>query len=141
MIQRIQSLYLLLACLAVAAVFLFDAAYPGGHTDVPGWMPGALFAMAFIIVAICVWALLLYKDRPRQLRVVLYAQIVIIAMIVAFLYGLWEAGELRDLLAGPDGGWKLLAVALPFVAYVLLFLARKGIERDIELVRSIDRLR
>lgn len=141
MIQRIQSLYLLLAILAVAAVFLFDAVWPGGHTDVPSWMPGAMFLVSFVTVAISIWAILLYNDRRRQLRVVLFAQIATIVLIAVFLYGLWDAGELRGLLAGPGGAWKLVAIALPFVAYVFLLLARKGIERDIELVRSIDRLR
>lgn len=141
MIQRIQSLYLLLAILAIAAVFLFDAAWPGGHTDVPPWMPGAMFFVSFVAVAISIWAILLYNDRRRQLRVVLFAQIATIVLIVVFLFGLWDAGELSGLLAGTGGASKLVAIALPFVAYVFLLLARKGIERDIELVRSIDRLR
>jgi hypothetical protein len=45
------------------------------------------------------------------------------------------------MLGGPDAPWKLIAVLTPFVAYALFFLARKGIERDIELIRSVDRLR
>lgn len=141
MIQRVQSLYLLLAILAIAAVFLFDAAWPGGHTQVPPWTPGALFAFSFLAVGISIRAILLYNDRKRQLRAVLFAQIATILLIVVFLVGLWNSGELNDLLVGPDGGWKLAAIVLPFVAYVFLLLARKGIERDIELVRSIDRLR
>ena len=141
MIQRIQSLYLLAGVIAIAVVFLFDAAWPGGHTDVPPWMPGALFVAALIAVGAAIWALFLYKDRKRQHRVVLVAQVATIGFIVVLLYGLYDADELTLLITGPDGPWKMIAILLPFVAYILFFLARKAIERDIELVRSMDRLR
>lgn len=141
MIQRIQSLYLLIGALALVAVFLFDAAWPGGETDVPGWMPIGLVIPVALALLSTVWALLLYGNRNRQHKVVLYAQVLTIASIVTFLYALWQAGELAGLLSGPGGAGRVIAVLLPFVAYVLFLLARKAIERDIELVRSIDRLR
>lgn len=141
MIQRIQSLYLLLACVALAALFLFDAAWPGGDTDLPSWGPIPLVALAALAIAIALRGLFLYTDRNRQLKVVRYAQLVIVVLIAVLLYALWSVRELSGMVAGPDAPWKLIAVLLPFVAYALFFLARKGIERDIELVRSMDRLR
>jgi hypothetical protein len=36
---------------------------------------------------------------------------------------------------------KVVAMSLPVVAYIMLFLARRGITADIKLVRSMDRLR
>lgn len=141
MIQRFQTLFLLLGCLAVAAMFLFDAAWPGGQTDVPGWMPGALVAAAFLTISTAVWAILLYKDRERQYKVVLYAQFLTIACIIVMLVGLWQAQELSQMVAGPDGPWKLIAVLLPFLGYVLFRFARRAIARDIQMIRSVDRLR
>jgi len=141
MIQRVQSLYLLIGILAIAFVFLFDAAWPGGHTDVPAWMPGALFASSFLAVGAAGWAIMLYRDRNRQQRIVLIAQVLTIVMIAVFMFGLYDSGQLTPVLGGPDAPWKLVALLLPFLAYIFFFLARKAIERDINLVRSMDRLR
>ncbi len=141
MIQRIQSLYLLLACLVLASIFFFEAVWPGGATDVPGWTPGALVVTALLAVLTAVWAILLYNDRKRQHKVVLYSQLATLATIAALVFGFWQSGELTPLLDGPGGTGKVVTLALPFLAYVLLFMARKAIERDIELVRSMDRLR
>lgn len=141
MIQRVQSLYLLIGILMIAAVFLFDAAWPGGYTDVPPWLPGALFATAAISVTLGGWAILLYRDRKRQRDVVLYAQVATIVMIAVFLFGLYDIGQLTPVLGGPDAPWKLIAIVLPFFAYLFFYMARKAIERDIKLVRSMDRLR
>ncbi len=141
MIQRIQSLYILIACIALLAVFLFDAAWPGGAVEVPGWMPIALVITIAVAVLTSIWALLLYRDRNRQHKVVLYSQFATLASIAVLVFGLWQSGELSPLLGGPDGTGKVIALVLPFAAYILLFLARKAIERDIELVRSMDRLR
>ena len=141
MIQRIQSLYLIIASIVLLVLFLFDAVWPGGYTDVPSWLPLAMVICCLLAIGSAIWALLLYRDRNRQHKVVLYAQIFTIAAIVVLLVGLWQVGELSPMLGEPGGTTKLIAVLLPFVSYVLLFLARKAIERDIELVRSIDRLR
>lgn len=141
MIQRKQSLYLLLAGLLLGTLFLFDAAWPGGHTDVPQWVSSALLVAAALMIGSTLWAIFLYKERTRQLKVVLLAQVFTIACIGLLLYGLWSEDELSQMMSGPDAPWKLVAVLLPFVVYVLLFLARKGIEHDIKLIRSVDRLR
>ena len=56
----------------------------------------------------------------------------------AVLYaGFFLVGAFADGVAGST----LTALVLPVLAYVMFYLARRGIANDIELVRSMDRLR
>jgi hypothetical protein len=43
--------------------------------------------------------------------------------------------------AGGINWTKAAMLGLPILAYLLFFLARRGIDHDIELVKSMDRLR
>jgi hypothetical protein len=46
-----------------------------------------------------------------------------------------------DVALGPASTSVYLTLLMPIVAYVFLRLARRGVEKDIALVRSMDRLR
>ena len=130
MIQRIQSVYLLLAAVCVLALLLF----PGLVTpDGWAWYTPVKVASAILIAVGCLVSIFLYKDRARQRNLVtvdLWLSLaLIVTMAVAFV------------LAGPivlSAAWPVL---FPTVAFVLIVLARRAITRDIELVRSMDRLR
>lgn len=149
MIQRKQSLYLLLSCILLivtggAPLFTFDTA---SLTTMTGWRfenvanetithPWGV-AVFFILAAIlAIVAIFRFKDRKRQLFLVNYQLLVIIVGCVAVVaYGL-AFGNSRS--ADMHCEYGLL---LPPLAGVFSFLARRGIQKDEELVRAADRIR
>lgn len=141
MIQRIQSVYLLLASLAFGSQYLFRDIWTGpAATDVSWFLPVtmALFAAAaagsFVVI-------FMYANRARQRRFILGLQAFAVVTIIVLLYGLWSAGDLPGISAQPVGVFDVIALLMPFVAYAMLYMARRNVEKDIELVESMDRLR
>ena len=113
MIQRLQSVYLLLAAIALAVCFVFDEDMrPSGLT--------------LCLAVIALLDIFLYKNRVMQARVCLGV------MLAGIVYYIFLA------IRQPQLGWYS---ALPMVAVLLLFLARKRIVKDEKLVRSLDRIR
>ena len=113
MIQRLQSVYMLLAAIALAVCFVFDEDMrPSGLT--------------LCLAVISFFNIFLYKNRVRQARVCLGV------MLAGIVYYIFLA------IRQPQLGWYS---ALPMVAVLLLFMARKHIVKDEKLVRSLDRIR
>lgn len=142
MIQRIQSVYLLLGAVALGALFFFDSIWQSRAAEMHSWFVPVLMGLILAAGVVGFVSIFLYKDRPRQRRVVLGAQMLTVLLVAALYVGFYLAGELS---VGTAGGGvdigKLFALFLPVVAYVLYYLARRAIKSDIELVRSMDRLR
>ncbi len=151
MIQRIQSIYLFLAAAALTCPVFMPLATASGDAallaatgdnffadgiywakELPGGMV-LLFAAAYTVFAI-----FLYKNRPRQMR--LAGGMAILAILLSALLaslGYYYAQRL------PEGASAHLALgtAFPVLAIPLLVLAYRAIKKDEALVRSSDRLR
>ena len=140
MIQRIQSIYLLLGALTLLALLLFDDIWQGAAA-VQAWFSPVLLVLIFLTVAIAIGAIFMYKDRKRQRSAVVVAQFLALVLLAVFYLGLYLVGALGVTVAGVVDTARVVALLLPVVAYIFFYLARKGIERDIALVRSMDRLR
>ncbi|MEM1125503.1 MAG: DUF4293 family protein [Bacteroidota bacterium] len=141
MIQRIQSLYLLVGSLLVGALFALEAVWQTlASLPAARW---AALALAGLTIVLGVVAIFRYQDRSQQRRLILFVQIGAILTMLALGGGLYLAGGTGvwiDTAGGADVV-HVLGVALPIVAYLLFYLARRGVEKDIALVRSMDRLR
>ena len=87
------------------------------------------------------WAVFLYENRTTQRSVVVGVQMGTVVLAGVLYGGLYLTSELT--FGGAQGlAWdRIIALALPIVAYVFFYLARRGIDHDIELVKSMDRLR
>ncbi len=137
MIQRIQSLYLLFAALALV---LFAVLGVPEQTAFAGqaWLWWALEGLSGLGVLACIYAIVLYTDRTRQLRVVAAAQwlVVLVVLGLALVFVLHPVLQVTLRNAADVVGYLM-----PIVAYVLVRLAQRGIDRDIKLVKSMDRLR
>ena len=142
MFQRIQSLYLIvLVIINVLALAM-----------IPLWKIGVeafvylndIKVLAFLIALIIgasLASLLQYKARQRQMavnRILLLINLIFMGFVLFHTY-MPESGFVDAIkegeLALDNGGF------LPMVNIVLLFLANKGIRKDEELVKSIDRIR
>ncbi len=140
MIQRIQTVYLVLGAVALGALLFFGVVWQGAATA-QGWFTPAVVLVDSLAVAVALGAIFLYKNRPKQRQVIVVAQVLTTVLLIVFCGGLYLANALYVRTAqGLDVG-MLVALLLPIVAYVLFLLARRGVEKDIERVRSMDRLR
>ena len=112
MIQRKQTVFLLLACI-LALVCCFMRLH---------WID----ALQVVSAALSAYTIFLYRRRMVQARFCLAGLFVIFA---------WYIGI--AVLEGVAG----FVESLPMVNAILIFLARKGILDDEKLVRAADRIR
>ena len=152
MIQRIQSLFLLLAvaclvaCLcSVVGVFIPDGMKPGielynlwavmpedGSRDFSYW---PMFAILLLAATVTFFTIFAYKNRKKQARMCVVAILLCMAWYISYvIYG--YILEPKDTKFYPA-----IIAALPLVAIILLFMARSRIHADEKLVRAADRIR
>lgn len=156
MIQRIQTLYLLLSgllmliplFLPVLAVVVPDlgAVYrmgsagvesPNGDADLiyPTW---ALFGLNILISILSFVAIFLYNKRGLQMRVTMFGLILkagFYALLVFYVLQFQSALDaVSEISIRP---W----VAVPLVCMILDYLAHRGIAIDDRTIRYMDRLR
>lgn len=142
MIQRIQTIYLFLGALAMAALFLLGELWSGAAAEQFAWFIPAAAVLAGLTAAGALAAIFLYKNRSRQRAWVAGLQVLAALTTLLFFIGYYGADGLNFATEeGAVDAGKVLFLALPVVAYVLFMLARRAIQKDIELVRSMDRLR
>ena len=141
MIQRIQSVWLLLA--AAASFLTLKFSFYSGNIIKEG-QPKAfsnLVATNDILLTIttvstgllALVALFLYKNRKLQTRLCMIALLLSGLNLVLFYI------QVKKFVSG-EGNYDLTA-ALAIVVPVLIILAIRGIYRDQKLVKSLDRLR
>ena len=147
-IQRIQSVYLLIAVILMA-VFAFFPALTfelGGREFVYGALEAGKVGvthidplMLMLIVLICFLAIIdifLFKNLQRQMTVCFVDIIIGLAMLVAIGIQAYLVGT-RD---GVTMTWQWYLL-LPVLSIIFLMLAHKSMSRDKKLLRDSDRLR
>ena len=147
-IQRIQSVYLLIAVILMA-VFAFFPALTfelGGREFVYGALEAGKVGVTHIdplmltlVLLISVLALIdifLYKNLQRQMTVCFVDIIISISMLIAI-------GIQAYVISGKEGltlTWQWY-LALPVLSIIFLMLAHKAMSRDKKMLRDSDRLR
>jgi hypothetical protein len=157
MLQRIQTVYLMLAFIASALLFsklpiaIFQLPNIG---DIPfniiskfqnpdlsqdlftnvNTLPlmlinGALVLLTFIPV-------LLYRNRPLQFRLTMFGFLASVILIIVMFF---TADSMQNQLK-VEAQYKLGAI-LPLISMVFLILASKAIRKDERLIKNSDRLR
>jgi len=133
MIQRIQTIWLLLASAAAFSALRFPFYYtPTPFTLEINGSAGysTLISLAFS-ACLSFITIFLYGNRMLQLKVVLI-NFLLSALIEYFVY--------KIVLANPGGGFTLPSLAL-FIIPVLQIMAIVNIYKDDRKVKSADRLR
>lgn len=155
MIQRIQTLYLLLATVLMSLTLFLPLAtvVQGGEeltvkaftiSGVEGLnalLPLYLGILLAVTTALILVIIFIYKKRMVQIRLCVSAIVLLLGS--ATLIGLY-CYRLCDLLAtsGVEQIFTLgFASLMPVVAIIPMVLAIRGIARDEALVRSLDRIR
>lgn len=129
MLQRIQTVWILLAVLG--AVFLFIT---GQDVDVFGSFP-VIDASSVVLVLIGAFSLFSYKNRKRQIMLNTASMIINALLIGILVY--W----LQNLSGGIDFPEKGIEPVFPFISVICLLMANIFIRKDERLVKSVDRLR
>ncbi len=140
MIQRIQSIYLLLAAGASAA--LFGEPFATAPTSQPEGLlqDGAfdisdhlgLMILAGLITALALGTIFLYKNRILQMNLGKLNIVLLVALLVFSAYLYFTIQVATNFGAG---------LVLPLLVFIFIFLANRNIYKDERLVRSADRLR
>ncbi len=158
MIQRIQTLYLSLAFIAIALLFAFPlaqffaeyGAYVFSITGLKNMVPGEpaafkpILFLPLIIVAVGIalltlFAIFQYKKRLLQIKLTSIGVMSSIALIMGIFF-LYIPMIEKKINIVPDYS-KAFGIYLPLVALVFMVMANRAIKRDEKLVRSADRLR
>jgi hypothetical protein len=155
MLQRVQSIYLLLASLALFALFLFPLIHniyvdgkpitlmvTGVYQDVNGqnihtdFFAGLTIATA-IIGVIPLAIIFLYKNRKQQIALGYSALLIIVG------YSFWLSQEAKKVMGSVQidtHNWGI-GLFLSSVSMLFILLAIRAIKDDEKLVKSADRLR
>lgn len=149
MIQRIQSVYLLLVtallitsmCLPVGSFIGADAAMytfkplgvEVGGTFYSTW---GVFGILLLSSIVAFATIFLFKNRMFQIRMSIFNSILLIGYYMAFLAFMFVLK--RDLNASFQISW---ALCFPLICIILNYLAIRAIGRDEVMVKAADRLR
>jgi len=137
MIQRIQTLYLLLAVVIAGVLpFVFPLWCDQSGENRFFFMENSYYTILFgLSFVLSIFAIFGYKKRQNQF--VLNRLNIILNLI---LLGLFAYRSLK--LSGEEiSSEKGIGIFLPILIVVLLVLANRAIKKDEELVKSADRLR
>jgi hypothetical protein len=153
MIQRIQTLYLLIA-FALGIVFLFSPLASFSIADLlvelnvidlnqvsdmnqamfVDTMPLIIVDLAFVVLMAV--SILMYKNRPLQIKMVGFG---FLMNTVIIILGFWYTDTMADKVnALPDYEYGAI---IPVISLIFLFMAMRGIRKDTKLIKSMERLR
>ncbi|MDD2437771.1 MAG: DUF4293 domain-containing protein [Massilibacteroides sp.] len=153
MLQRIQTVYLLLVAGILLSLFflplavlksddtfysfdVFGLSTLLGEKELvyPTW---GLAALAAISLLLALGTIFLYKKRILQIRLTIFNSILLLGFYGLFVFTLYMfKGHITGL------NWSVkFAMAFPAVCIVLNYLAIRNIGADEALVRSLERLR
>ena len=157
MIQRIQTIYLLLASIAMGACFFLPLAdaigvndslvlhtykleslVPDSEPDVASYFIWPMIVLSSLGVVLPFITIFSYKNRMRQLRLIRFAVITLVLLIALFFF--YYSPEMERV----SGGITMYGVPgayLPVVSLIFLILASRAVMSDEKLIRSADRLR
>lgn len=150
MIQRIQTIYLLLSAVLAGLVFAVDINVIQTVSEkyvfkVLGVFDSAgiyfiktnpLAIVLIFIVLINLFAIFMFKKRKLQIKLNILAMVFCIAFIALVFYYNYQV------MQAMQGTFVFAAgVVLPLFSLIFLLLANKRIKKDEALVRSVDRIR
>ena len=131
MIQRVQSIYLLVAAIiSLASYFIFP------KLDLffinMSLMDYFIIPYLFFCFFMSTLNIFLFINRKLQININKFQLLIHLFVLIVFFYLFYQ-----EKMLNPDLIWTLT----PISSIVLLSLANKGIKKDENLIRSVDRLR
>lgn len=147
MIQRIQTIFLLVAELLVVSLYklkfaelivngeLYVFNIKGIFNDQELVFNGLPILIFILLIALLQMAIIfMYKKRIRQIRMLVFTIVLLIGLFGMFFYFSYAG------FTGAKVAFKI-PVAFPIVAVILDYLAIRAIGKDEALVKSLERIR
>jgi len=147
MIQRIQTIYLLISAILVGLLFAFPYAeivrdgatyllnFKGVLLDGKLQENGlAIPILIVVILAMHGFAIFSYKTRIKQIRIIIISMFLIMCLSGLFLFFTYYS------MSGAQISLKM-SMVFPLIAMILDYLAIRAIGKDEALIRSLDRIR
>lgn len=138
MIQRIQTIYLILTFLVTAVLMFFIPLWTLNTGKVFYFMQDQFYTILLgLSTMLTVVSIISFKKRQNQFVMNRLNIILNLILLGLFVYrSLNLSGDTTTVVSE-----KGIGMFLPIVAIVLLVLANKAIKKDEDLVKSVDRLR
>jgi hypothetical protein len=141
MIQRIQSLWLIVAAAIAFATYKLTL-YVGKITDGSEriFQLANDFFMVIVIIALGLLALIslcVFKDRKLQFKLSVTGVILSIGFLFLEYFKVEQFKKEKLILTGS----YQIGALLPILMIVFFYLAARGVYRDERLIKSMDRLR
>ena len=141
MIQRIQTLWLLLAAacgFAMTKVPMFAANLSNNLLrELIATESLLLFALVIGLSCLALVCIFLFKKRPLQFRLAVTGIILSLGTIALEVYTINDFKASNAMISGTYQWGALFPILMAF----FFFLAARGIRKDQKLVKSLDRLR
>jgi len=156
MIQRKQSVFLLLAAVMLGLLYYFPLAsfigdkdslmfyvylvasrVPDQVPDLPVYFVLPALTLNTLIVLLTIVSIFLFRKRMLQLNLVRINLMLLLLMIAGFFF--YYVPKLED-LSGGIAEYET-GIYFPLIAFIFYIMAYRGIMSDERLVRSADRLR
>lgn len=141
MIQRIQSVWLLLAAIVMACLFYFPTYEFTGGSKPPLTIGEDFLAiiMTAISLGLSLFTIFNFKKRKQQIGLTW------LNILLCVILQVWLVVRVNNItttgvnMTIPGHYW--IGLFVPFATIILLFLAKSGMSKDEKLVKSLDRLR
>jgi amino acid transporter len=136
MIQRVQSLYLLVAILLNGVLsFYLPLWLTSENVEIFALSQPVAISLFLLSVLISFITLFSFKKRKRQF--VLGRINIILNFVLVGVFAYWTLSLPGEM----DISEKGIGMLLPIISIVFIALANKAIKKDEDLVKSVDRLR
>lgn len=137
MIQRIQSIYLLLAAIfPVFTLFVPLVSTQANSAQNALWPVWSYHILSLLTIVLALVSLCCYKNRKTQIRWANTAIVSNLAWYAVFAlityHNVWQYELPYNMYIG---------LLFPLLSIATLYLAKKAIKHDEELVRAADRIR
>ena len=136
MIQRIQTIYLLLAFLATLIMPFMFPLWTTDNTKNYYFMQNQVYVILFG-ASTTLSLISIFSFKKRQNQFVMGRLNIILNLILLGLFIYCSLNVSGETLVSEKG----IGMFVPVLAIVLLVLANKAIKKDEDLVKSVDRLR
>ncbi len=145
MIQRIQSIYLALAAIALALLFMIP--FATSTEAIPNMLQDKVYniqdspiliGLTVIGILVSVVAIFLYSNRGLQARISYFSIICSILLPLVAVLLIYNEGTVTTKADKIHDGF---GIYIPIISLIFSILAVRSIGKDDQLVKSMDRLR
>ncbi len=138
MLQRIQTVYLLIAVI-ISAGLIFVFPLWNNSEGVAVYAEDVLIPFIMFLASGALSLISIFMFKNRKLQFVLGRLNIILNFFLLGVFVYWSLSLPGEVSV--DISEKGIGMFLPIVSIVFLVLANKAVKRDEDLVKSVDRLR